>query len=285
MRMNKIKLILIIAILALTAYTAAFSDILISQRGFLPIDFSGCVLWIYSDAGILKDESNRVQIFGDQSGNGYDFSELTDDYKPIYVSNQINGYPAIRFDGINDKMIEVSGNLAIAMNGPNNPLTVFMVVKLAPASASPNYLLLFDKHVDIDCDRMRIVYRKLSDISRKPQLGYQSYFSGVLIDNEFLGNNNSILNTWTLQEIWGAAGSSISWIQNGVSIGIDSGDTSTSPQGTYTTTTLGAFRTFDNVYSLFIEMDLAELIIYNVTLSSLNRTTVRNYLNAKYAIY
>jgi hypothetical protein len=79
-------------------------------REFMPTDIPNCQLWVRADRGVSRDGSNLVDTWSDQSGNGRHFSEATN--KPLWVSALVNGHPAIRFDGTNDKL--ATGDFAVS---------------------------------------------------------------------------------------------------------------------------------------------------------------------------
>lgn len=63
-----------------------------------------------ADLGVTKDGSNLVSTWADQSGNGHDLtSSLTK--RPLWQTAQINGVPAILFDGVNDQLLQASVSL------------------------------------------------------------------------------------------------------------------------------------------------------------------------------
>ncbi len=70
--------------------------------GIEPDDIAGLAAWFRADLGVTKDGSDFVSDWADQSGNGRTASESTN--KPLWVSSLINGHPALRFDGSNDKL-------------------------------------------------------------------------------------------------------------------------------------------------------------------------------------
>lgn len=91
-----------------------------ASSSFLPTSITGLQFWVKSDAGVTKDGSDLVATWADQSGNARDLTEATN--KPLWVSSLVNGLPAIRFDGSNDKLTTSSFTVA-------QPLTVFIVSK------------------------------------------------------------------------------------------------------------------------------------------------------------
>ena len=70
---------------------------------WLPTDIGDCKLWLRPDLGITKDELDRISLEADQSGNGNNFPQTTDAKKLVWWANQLNGYPAIFSDGIDDE--------------------------------------------------------------------------------------------------------------------------------------------------------------------------------------
>lgn len=58
-----------------------------------------------SDAAtVTKDGANAVSAWNDKSGNARHFLQATGSAQPIWVSNQYNGRPTLRFDGGSDFM-------------------------------------------------------------------------------------------------------------------------------------------------------------------------------------
>jgi len=58
---------------------------------------NGLVLWLKADAGVTQSSGN-VSAWADQTGN-YPVSQSTSANQPTYVSNDVNGEPAMRFNG------------------------------------------------------------------------------------------------------------------------------------------------------------------------------------------
>jgi len=70
-----------------------------------PVGIAGCKLWLKSDSGITKDASDFVSAWEDQSGTLNNLAQTTASKQPLYVANELYGYPVIRFDGIDDDLI------------------------------------------------------------------------------------------------------------------------------------------------------------------------------------
>lgn len=77
-------------------------------RIFNPLDLSP-VLWLDSSRGVFSASGESLAVDGetveqwqDFSGNANHANQSTADSRPILKTNQLNGYPVLRFDGIND---------------------------------------------------------------------------------------------------------------------------------------------------------------------------------------
>jgi hypothetical protein len=114
-------------------------------RPFIPLDISGCAVWV--DAQDTKtltiSNTSNVAIWGDKSGNGYNFSNDTTTMWPVYVSNGINGYPSLQFTGISGSSSSNSrlDNSNVVLN---NNYSIFAVGKQnasAPSWTGYNYLV------------------------------------------------------------------------------------------------------------------------------------------------
>jgi len=76
------------------------------------IPTEGLRLWLAADVGITQSDS-KVSRWADQSGNGLDALQHTSSRRPALVANGLNGKPVVRFDGEDDFLsfsgIEVNG--------------------------------------------------------------------------------------------------------------------------------------------------------------------------------
>jgi len=79
-------------LLLLTLYTHA--------AGFSQISRHGLSLWLKADAGITTN-AGSVTEWKDQSGNDHHATVTPSLNAPQYLEKEINGRPAVRFDGKN----------------------------------------------------------------------------------------------------------------------------------------------------------------------------------------
>ena len=90
---------------------------------------TGLKLNLDANEGVTYDSSNRVETWSDLSDADNDAIQAVDANKPTWISNRINGLPAISFDGTNDFMKLPDGSLLT--NG--GPYTMIAVVKAGRA--------------------------------------------------------------------------------------------------------------------------------------------------------
>lgn len=111
----------------LASWTRSFGwDIGAGIVAFNPFtDISGCIVGLQSDLGIIKDGSDRVSQWIDQTGQGNSALQATNAAKFVWTPNELNGYPALVADGIDDLMQSsiFTGGLV------SQPNTTFFIIK------------------------------------------------------------------------------------------------------------------------------------------------------------
>lgn len=95
-------------------------------NGFSPRQFAGLQLWLAaSSLTATLGDGDPVATWLDQSGNMNRATQGTSSLRPTYFDNQINGWPALSWDGVDDSM-----TLATFITiGGATPSTIFSVVK------------------------------------------------------------------------------------------------------------------------------------------------------------
>ena len=70
-------------------------------------------LWLRAAAGVVEGTARRgyVESWEDQSGNKRDATQTNTNQQPTLVADQVNGFPVVRFDGINDRLRLADGLL------------------------------------------------------------------------------------------------------------------------------------------------------------------------------
>ena len=82
---------------------------------------TGLALWLKADSGVTADGSGNVTAWADQTGNNV-LTQTSGGNEPLLVTNDINGAPALRFNG--NQYIH-SGNSLGA--GVNSDITMILV--------------------------------------------------------------------------------------------------------------------------------------------------------------
>lgn len=96
------------------------------SSGAVQPPLTGLVAWYKADAGVTE-AGGAVSAQADQSGNGYDLAQGTGANQPTFLSNQLNGLPALSHDAIagsNEFLTRASTPVV------PQPYTVVSVVKI-----------------------------------------------------------------------------------------------------------------------------------------------------------
>jgi len=90
-----------------------------------PPDLTGLIFWLRADEGVFPAQQSNVAQWMDMSGQDHHALQAFATLQPILLSNQINGLPAVSFDGTDDFM---------EFPEVNSIRTAFWVVRENPAS-------------------------------------------------------------------------------------------------------------------------------------------------------
>jgi hypothetical protein len=96
----------------------------------------GLRLALRADTGVTTDDEGRVETWADQSGNGYDFSVDTPEWRPTITKEAVNGQPALTFDGEDDYFLR-EDTLGIDNDSPR---TFVVVSRLADPTRRSKFL-------------------------------------------------------------------------------------------------------------------------------------------------
>lgn len=226
---------------------------------FQPSDISGLKLWLKADAITGLVDGNSVTTWNDSSGLGNNATQSTAANKPTYKTNIIGGYPVVRFDGSNDFLTTPSISIGV--------FTAFAVFKAT--TSSPVYEQGISTgsasgfHLWTGITTMRVNKSGTSTAKNHP--------SGA---------------TWATDGVWrmtsqtynGTHASFLLWV-NGSSVSLS--DVTVASPGTAAVNNpvyLGMRGGSTNA----LNGDLAEIIIYDSSLSTADRQSVEAYLNQKY---
>lgn len=219
---------------------------------FSPLDISGLQLWLDASQIVGLNDGDPVGTWNDLSGNANNLTQATGSAKPTYKTAIRSGRPVVRFDGVDDGM-------AFASTVTLSAYTVFAVLvnqdgvsgsAVLNKVADPyNYNALTPAAVYLQPGGPTIVANYATATAAGEWALIEAYRSGTTL---YIGKNATID---------GGRASSIDWSVN----------------------QLGAPYAGGAAFDL--NGDVAEVLIYNVPLSTTDRQAVEAYLNNKWAIY
>ncbi len=206
-------------------------------------------LCLRADMGITNASVDRWR---DQTTNHFDIIQATAAYQPQWVTNAVNGLPAVRFDGVNDVMTSSS-----LLTGVTNA-EAFIVLKAASATPSSSQGLW---RVGRD------TYTYYPEPSGQLQDGFASTTLHLIGKPAQAVDQFHIYNVASKNGLWQAR-------INGVLQTIDANN---------------AFSTSSTLYlgcagSSYFTGDIAEVLVFNRSLGDEERTTVGLYLNSRYGL-
>lgn len=216
-----------------------------------PAYISGLTVWLKADAIVGLVDTDPVATWDDESGNNLDATQSTAGFKPLYRTGIINGLPALSFDGTDDVLS--LGNLAAFFP---TAATLFIVADISDAG----YSLVDTSNVDS--------YWRFSGDGN----GYLGVFRTARIDGYPMAMPNTGAHLFTVQ-----SGSAYEVFLDGTSKGTQSGSYSA---GNSYLIGRDNTATAEKVLSGYV----AEILIYNRGLSSVERGHVNQYVSDKYAL-
>ncbi len=218
-------------------------------------------LWFKADALNLTDGAT-VTTWYDSSGNGYNVTQSTFALKPIFKTNGINGKSVIRFDGINDRLTCATFSPAI-----QSPITIFMVYKiLSVPTNQPAYILTG-------------LYNNSNGSPLEFNINYNNN-NLWMFDSASLHNGRYSLAVPFQSFIIG------NYVFNGNSSEMyENGMQKTAPS-TFFSVHLSEFSIGSSPYFAYvnysINMDVAEIIVFNNAFNTTERQQVETYLQNKW---
>ncbi|MFT6167649.1 MAG: hypothetical protein ACJASF_002349 [Vicingaceae bacterium] len=201
----------------------------------------------WMDAARVTGLTNNdpMSSWSDFSGNSNTAIQAITANQPIFLTNQINGLPAINFDGVDD-FFDFSTNITA---GPITIFTVHLSTRISLGS-----ILSTEKHI------LWTENNRVSSLYVSPTTRYK------------IAKVNNAFSVFSLQTDGSVSGSSL-----------DLFDGNTSSNFTRTSLSSRATSVIGNYNNtLYLQGQMAEIIIFNEELVSAKRKIVSNYLAAKY---
>lgn len=221
-----------------------------------PLEVSGCMAWYdAADTSTLVDAgSGAVSTWYDKSGNGRDLTQGTGANRPTMGTRTLNGLNVVDFDGTNDRV--ASANITQAL-----PVTVLAVVLSDVTTPGAGNRQILGNQSATTCPA---VYGLAATPMR------WAFFAGTQIDTGDALNTSA--HTLSVNFINSASGE---FFLDGASIGTGNpGASGWSAEPI----SLGG----DTAPANFWDGIIAEVAIYDSTLSAGNRQRIEAYLKSKW---
>lgn len=233
---------------------------------FVPTDISGIKLWLFAN-NLSLATGITVTNWPDQSGLSNNMVQSGTE-SPIFVTNIVNGKSIVRFNHTLSQWMVSTNNIGLSGDFSS---TIFLVMSPASSTRSECYIGFGVSGGDSD-------FCLLGSTINSGK--YSMAFGG----GDFYNDTTSTTATFHLicvKKSSGAENTTTFIYKNGV-VGSDNGGSDTAtPNLTAAPAVIGRLV---NVGTLYSDMDLAEVVVYDTALSDSNRILVQNYLASKYGL-
>jgi hypothetical protein len=229
------------------------------------------VLWlsadygVYSDAGVTPATNGaNVRQWNDRSGNGKNAIETNSGFQPNYQTNQMNGFPVLRFDAANGDRILSSGVTT------GSRATVWVVARYTSLPSNNPGLICASATAFPSATTEKNIGMWINNVSPRNAWGRGMQSNDVQRDiPQVIGTNPN--TTYAICNVYGS--SSITQYVNGQT---------------------GGSVTFNGMLKDWSEVgighqageswngDIAEVIVFNTNVNAAQRIIIDNYLAAKY---
>jgi hypothetical protein len=221
----------------------------------IPLTISNCILFLDNNpAFITMSGSNKVSEWRDRSGNSNDFIQGTGSNQPTFVANGINGQNGIRWSNSTNEFLDCT------FNGTYSQIYDIITVWNIDVNSTQLYPYAYDRA--LTGDRVQLYW-----FSNNIRVGTTVISAAYAKTRPF-----NLIATHVSYN-----GASTTVYQNNTLQG-----TVNTGAGVLSTLRLGHTSTIDSLSRL--SGFICEVLIYNKQLSSLERTTINDYLTAKYGL-
>jgi hypothetical protein len=234
------------------------------QSFFVPTQLPGCELWLRADMGITfgnAPTNTLVSGWADQSGNNNNASQVNSGNQPTYVTNAMNGAPALSGSGMAEWMetsaFTLGANATLFVATQPSTSTQVTYARIIEQQYSATYFL--------GCDTTGTHYKLIVCNNSQPY--------GAAQGGTVTASTNTIVSGM-YSSTTGTGGVYV----NGLLVG---SDTFTAPSPT--SLPLMIMQAFGTGGSFWAGL-FAETVIYNRALSTSEMTRVHRYLGARYGV-
>ena len=220
---------------------------------------TGLDLWLRADSAVTYDSSNKVSQWSDCSGNNNNAIQLISSNQPILSNYILNEKPVIYFNGSTNYLSINNGILSNLQQ-----YTVIEVIKFINGKAQASLYSEGEHFVNYYNGITNNMYGQMGVSSVNYNLNLYSYYNilSQRYDGNGITNNDKLKNFKNLTELSGL---------------FENNFPSTSPLSSYLD--IGAKH---SISSYYLQGNIAEIMIYNQSLSTVDRHNIENYLYSKY---
>lgn len=227
----------------------------------------GYVAWFKADSIIGLSDGDQIGTWEDSSLNNKDATQSTASFRPVYKTNVVAGKPAVRFDGVDDRLVS-PGQFGIW--GLGNDFTVFAVVWLDPSQGSGSHDVVGSSAISNTLD---LIVRR--NDGNGNWFAYGSSPDGTRNSDLILTTGEWYVLTWRLKA------ASPKHLQIRADKAYRLNDTGYSGIGTSPSqAAIGARQNGVNPF----KGDIAEVIFYTGSLSDASMVATEDYLREKYGL-
>lgn len=230
---------------------------------FSPLDVAGLVAW-YKASSIAQADASAVSSWADLSGNSRTLSQATGANQPTYRTAIVGGKPVVRFDGTSDRMVTGVNISATAMAA--RPRAVFAVVANAAVSGSGGS---YQHMVAFGIDSALRAYELCSRVNSTVNWGTAYNAADQTAGESIIAGTGDIVGSLY-------SGTQDLLYRNGTLKATKTVTLNTGAGPLYVGSYLDSAQ--------WGQFDLAELIIYDASLTTDQRDAVETYLGSEYGI-
>lgn len=225
----------------------------ISKKGLVSSpSIPAATLWLKADAITGLNDGDPVTTWEDSSANGYDATQATGANKPTYQTDELNGKPVLRFDGTDDWM-----ETAAFSGGELANTTIFVVAKKTA-----------------DGSIAQALYDGLISGKRNAQVNIGSHDWTIQSGGSSITGSDSDASWHVFTATFQGSGNDSFYVDGRFDVGGDTGGNALSGL------TIGSRHD----QALPFGGDIAEILVYDGVLSTVQQEDVEVYLSLKYGI-
>ena len=241
--------------------TAVFNSV--AYMTSVPQRSANLITWLRADAGVTYN-SGQVSLWADQSGNGNNAGQATSADQPTLSTGAINGLPALSFNG-SSQFLQFGSGFANFSSGASifvvtNPATLGSYQTwVSFGNSGSNYLGLEQTSTSGSVSFYTYSGSSSSAVTAASALSASQY---QLVESVYNGTNTATI------------------YNNGVQKGTGSSLLTAPTTPPRTINYVGQFAGS----GAYLNGQIAEILVYNTALSSVQRAAVESYIYSKYGI-